>query len=126
MLRLRFEVFVLEQQSFYLDTDGRDLEPETRHLWIEDQNQIVAYLRVLADGPDGHCIGRVVTAPQARGRGLGALLVNHVASTTSGPLTLNAQAYLADWYLSLGYEATGEVFDEEDGIPHLPMALKRL
>ena len=86
----------------------------------------MAYLRVLADGPDEHCIGRVVTAPQARGKGLAALLVNHVASTTSGSLPLKAQAYLADWYLSLGYEATGEVFDEEDGIPHLPMALKRL
>ena len=117
---------MLEQQSFYLDTDGRDLEPETRHLWLEEQSQIVAYLRVLADGPNGHCIGRVVTAPQARGKGLAALLVNHVAATTSGSLTLKAQAYLADWYVSLGYEAAGEVFNEVDGIPHIPMALKRL
>ena len=71
--------------------------------------------------PDGcHRIGRVVTGPAARGRGLATELLRHVHGTTPGRLVLDAQTYLEDWYLTLGYTRTGPDFDE-DGIPHLPM-----
>ena len=68
---LRSEVFVVEQAAAYLDLDGRDLEPGTRHLWVEDDGVPVATLRVLDDG-DVWRIGRVATArcaPWARAGG---------------------------------------------------------
>lgn len=123
LLRLRGDVFVVEQTCPYPDLDGRDTEPGTMHHWIAGhagEPVIVAYLRTLAE-PDGTTrIGRVVTAPSARGRGLAALLVEHVGTTTAGPITLDAQSYLADWYRHLGYEVDGAEF-VEDGIPHVPM-----
>ena len=126
-LRLRGDVFVVEQACAYADLDGRDTEPGTMHHWIDERADsisdgpvIVAYLRTLAQ-PDGTTrIGRVVTAPAARGRGLAALLVEHVGTATAGTITLDAQSHLADWYRHLGYEVDGAEF-VEDGIPHLPM-----
>ena len=61
--QLRSLVFVVEQDCPYLDLDGRDLEPATVHLWVEDEaGTPVATLRLLDDG-DVARIGRVVTHP---------------------------------------------------------------
>ena len=69
ILRLRSEVFVVEQECAYGDIDGRDTEPGTRHVWFERDGEVRAYLRVLRD--DAHeRVGRVVTAKTARGAGL--------------------------------------------------------
>jgi ElaA protein len=68
LLKLRSEVFVVEQECVYLDPDGRDTEPATRHVWVEDAGTPVAYLRILDDG-DRARIGRVVVAKSARGTG---------------------------------------------------------
>lgn len=129
LLRLRCDVFVVEQACPYPDLDGRDTEPGTVHHWIaneriadddEDEGAVAAYLRTLTQ-PDGTLrIGRVATAPSARRRGLAAALVEHVSATTSGPITLDAQSHLAEWYRRLGYEICGDEF-VEDGIPHVPM-----
>src|SRR4051794_9682679 len=74
LLKLRTEVFVLEQNCVYVDMDGRDTEPTTRHLWFEHARQPVCYLRLLDD--DGTArIGRVVTAKHARGAGLAGELI---------------------------------------------------
>ena len=128
LLRLRCDVFVVEQACAYPELDGRDTEPATGHHWITDEAAdavagepvIVAYLRTLVEGDGTTRIGRVVTAPSARGRGLAALLVEHVGTVTAGPITLDAQSYLTDWYRDLGYEVDGPEF-VEDGIPHVPM-----
>src|SRR3954452_5684859 len=75
ILRLRVDVFVVEQKAAYPEIDGRDLLPTTRHIWLcqgelGDEEPVDSYLRVLAD-PDGvRRIGRVVTAASARGKGL--------------------------------------------------------
>lgn len=127
LLRLRCDVFVVEQACAYPELDGHDTDPGTTHHWIAsepdtdtDVPRIAAYLRTLTE-PDGTTrIGRVVTAPSARGHGLAALLVEHVGAVTTGPITLDAQSYLADWYRRLGYEVDGAEF-VEDGIPHVPM-----
>lgn len=74
ILRLRVDVFVVEQHSPYPDIDGRDTEPETAHLWFEEGGVPVAYLRVLRDGGEAR-IGRVCTAATHRGTGLGARLM---------------------------------------------------
>jgi ElaA protein len=117
---LRSAVFVVEQDCPYLDLDGRDLEPTTRHLWVEQDGVPVAVLRLLFDG-DAVRIGRVATAPTARGRGLAAQLVG-AAIELAGEraVVLDAQSHLVDWYAALGFTPSGPGF-VEDGIPHTPM-----
>ncbi|MCE1178057.1 MAG: GNAT family N-acetyltransferase [Micrococcales bacterium] len=118
---LRESVFVVEQDCPYQELDGRDLEPATRHLWCaDDAGEPTAYLRVLQDGETAR-IGRVLTRPDHRGRGLAAELM-HAAHAEIGerPVVLDAQAHLVDWYAALGYAPSGRGF-VEDGIPHLSM-----
>jgi ElaA protein len=118
---LRSEVFVVEQAAAYLDLDGRDLEPGTRHLWVEDAGVPVATLRVL-DDRDAWRIGRVVTARSHRGRGLAAALVRAALVECGGrPVVLDAQSHLTDWYAAFGFLADGAEYVDEDGIPHTPM-----
>ena len=118
--RLRAEVFVVEQQCFYQDLDGRDLEPATRHVWVADGDDPVGYLRVLDEG-DHLRIGRVLVAAPHRGRGLADRLMQaaleQVGSRTS---VLAAQSHLSDWYTRYGYVRDGDDF-VEDGIQHTPM-----
>ena len=120
ILRLRGDVFVVEQQCVYTDIDGRDAEPATRHHWISAEATIAVYARTLSEPEGATRIGRVVTAPGSRGAGLAARLVNHITDTTSGPIELDAQSHLVDWYHRLGFTVVGPEF-VEDGIPHVPM-----
>lgn len=125
ILRLRSEVFVVEQSCVYPDVDGRDVEPETRHVWIEGPDQrVIAYARCLSDGPGRWRIGRVVTAPAHRGEGHATRLVAHLVDSVEGEVILDAQSYLLEWYNNLGFSQTGDEF-LEDGIPHIPMRSSR-
>lgn len=124
LLRLRGDVFVVEQRCAYPDLDGRDTEPATEHRWVaadDDPADVRAYLRVL-DDPRGRRIGRVVTAVASRGQGLAALLVDGVVADEGGraALVLDAQSHLAGWYARRGFVRDGDDF-VEDGIPHTPM-----
>jgi ElaA protein len=120
LLRLRSEVFVVEQECAYLDPDGRDLEPGTLHVWLEDGGEPAAYLRVLADG-DRARIGRVVVAKTARGGGHAATLMRRALELIGDRTSvLDAQSYLVDFYERFGYTPAGAEF-VEDGIPHVPM-----
>lgn len=122
ILKLRADVFVVEQKCAYGDLDGRDTEPGTRHVWLSRGDEILAYLRILDDG-DAERIGRVVVAPAARGSGYAARLMDE-ALTVIGSRTsvLEAQAYLVHFYGKYGYQQTGPEY-LEDGIPHIPMRL---
>jgi ElaA protein len=120
ILRLRVDVFVVEQQCPYPEIDGRDDEPATRHVWwAEPGGPPVAYVRVL-DEDGARRIGRVVTARERRGERLAETLVRHVLASSEGPWVLDAQAHLAGWYRGLGFSVTGPEF-LDDGIPHVPM-----
>jgi ElaA protein len=125
---LRSDVFVVEQDCPYLDLDGRDLAPGTRHVWIERGGAPVATLRVLDDAgvDDGALrIGRVATARGWRGRGLAARLVTSVVEGAGErDVVLDAQSHLVDWYAAFGFTPSGPGF-VEDGIPHTPMRLSR-
>ena len=121
ILALRADVFVVEQDCVYADPDGRDLEPDARQLWIEQDSSVIATLRVLRD-PDGTArIGRVATARSARGSGLAAALMRRALELAGeGEIVLGAQSYLVDWYRRFGFERDGADY-VEDGIPHVPM-----
>ncbi|WP_343073824.1 GNAT family N-acetyltransferase [Phytoactinopolyspora mesophila] len=122
ILRLRVDVFIVEQECPYADLDGRDREPGALHVWFEKSGEPVAYLRVLEE-PDGAArIGRVVVAPGSRGNGLASALMRAAIDRLGGRASrLHAQAYLADFYTRYGYVVTGPEF-LDDGIPHVPMA----
>jgi ElaA protein len=120
ILKLRSDVFVVEQECAYPDIDGRDTEPQTRHLWLERDGAIRTYLRILGDG-ELQRIGRVVTAADARGSGLAArLLAEALTIIGDRPSALDAQAHLKNFYAKFGYQQTGPEY-LEDGIPHVPM-----
>lgn len=123
LLKLRVDVFVVEQRSPYPELDGRDMEAGTRHLWVSDADAAppLAYVRTLAEADGSTRIGRVATAPEARGKGLARQLV--VAALDLAPGTthvLDAQRYLVGFYEGLGFTPSGPEY-VEDGIPHVPM-----
>ena len=125
LLKLRADVFVVEQACAYPDLDDLDHEPGTRHVWWDEGSGPLAYLRVLAQEDGSRRIGRVVTATTARRRGLAERLIRHVIDDDTAigvPVVLDAQAHLEEWYRRLGFETTGPVFIE-DGIAHVPMQL---
>jgi len=123
ILRLRVDVFVVEQTCPYPELDGRDAEPATVHLWHQDEDgAVLSTIRVLANGED-RAIGRVATARSARGRGLSAELVRRGIELCAGrTVDIGAQAYLESWYERFGFRRSGPDY-VEDGIPHLPMRL---
>ncbi|WP_041795646.1 GNAT family N-acetyltransferase [Modestobacter italicus] len=126
ILRLRVDVFVVEQTCPYPELDGRDTEPGTVHLWYaDDAGTTLATIRVLENGDD-RAIGRVATAVGARGRGLSARLIRRGIELCGGrTVDIGAQAYLESWYERFGFVRSGPDY-LEDGIPHLPMRLHRV
>jgi len=123
LLRLRVEVFVVEQACPYPELDGRDLDPSTVHLWLTPDDAptgVLAYLRLLTEGPQ-YRIGRLCTARSVRGAGLAGVLMR-AALDEVGPAVcvLDAQSHLAGFYASFGFEVAGEEF-VWDGVPHVPM-----
>ncbi len=125
LLQLRAEVFVVEQACVYLDPDGHDLEPTTTHLWVPGPgSHVAAALRVQpARLGAGWRIGRVVTAPTHRNRRFAAALLTAALDRFDPPVELDAQSRLVDWYEHFGFEVAGAEFIE-DGIAHVPMALR--
>ena len=130
ILRLRSEVFVVEQDCVFLDMDGKDLQVQTEHLMAWENGALLAYCRLLEPAlNDGQAvIGRVITAPAARGTGLGHELMrrakDEVARLWPGqPVYLGAQARLRAYYAGHGFVPVTEEYIE-DGIPHVGMLLR--
>lgn len=122
ILRLRSEVFIVEQNCVYQDLDGRDVEDTARHLWTcDDAGQVVGCLRVLEEGNHLARIGRVVVGRAARGTGVAdRLMWTAVQAIGERPSILSAQAHLEGFYARFGYRRSGANF-MEDRIPHAPM-----
>jgi ElaA protein len=121
LLRLRCTVFVVEQECAYLDLDGRDVEPGTRHLWFAGPDGPVAYLRLLSEPGGVIRVGRVAVAKAARGSGLaGRLMEEALALIGDRPCVLDAQSHLVGFYARYRFAVTGPEY-VEDGIPHVPM-----
>lgn len=121
MLRLRVDVFVVEQQCPYPELDGRDLESSTRHFWIDSADGVLGYLRVLEEADGSFRIGRVCTSSTGRGLGLGKKLMRAaVAEVRKSTALLSAQTYALDFYRSFGFVERGERY-YEDGIEHVDM-----
>ena len=132
ILKKRQEFFVVEQKICYLDVDGKDLY--SIHFWYpgETSQDILAYLRMVPEKAKKEVsIGRVLTTPSARGKGLARQLTKEAFAYwrlhyQTWALHLHAQEYLRGFYESLGFEVTGPVFcyPDEDPLPHVPMVYK--
>lgn len=122
LLRLRVDVFVVEQKCPYPEIDGRDLEPTTRHVWATSlDGRVAGCLRVLAEDDGVQRIGRVCTADFARGTGVGGQLMRAAMdSLGAAECVLDAQTYAIGFYARFGFAPEGEEY-LEDGIPHITM-----
>ncbi len=128
IISLRERVFVVEQNCVYLDCDG--IDRNSWHLSGYAGGSLAAYLRVVMPGIKykEHALGRVVTAPEARGSGYGKDLTREAlarvhAQFGASPIRISAQAYLEKFYGSFGFTRQSEEY-LEDGIPHIEMLRK--
>lgn len=127
LLRLRVDVFVVEQKSSYPEIDGQDLLASTRHFWIPGEldgtnpKGIAGCLRMLAEPGGVVRIGRVCTAVWARGTGLGVRLMTAAMDVAgNAECVLHSQTYVQDFYARFGFRTEGDEFDD-DGIMHITM-----
>lgn len=125
ILRLRNEVFVVEQQCVFQDADDKDLQCFHLVGWVN--NELAAYARLVPAGLSYSeiSIGRIITSPCYRGRGYGKELMQQAISFcyqlfNEQPIKIGAQLYLQRFYEDFGFEQSGEVYDE-DGIDHIHM-----
>ncbi len=127
ILQLRNEVFAIEQNCVYPDMDNKD-QPSV-HLMGRNDNKLVAYTRIIPPGIAYRepSIGRVVTSSLVRRSGSGRELMQRSIQLVhelygDQPVKIGAQLYLKDFYASLGFRQTGEIY-LEDGIEHIEMLL---
>jgi len=126
ILRLRSDVFVVEQNCVFLDQDNKD--QECYHIMCWDNHNLVASTRLVPKGvsyPDYHSIGRVVNNKAYRGLGLGKALMEYSINESikkfgNGPIKIGAQLYLKKFYESIGFVQTSDIYIE-DGIDHIEM-----
>jgi ElaA protein len=127
ILRLRSEVFVVEQNCVFLDMDNKDFFCD--HLMGWRENILVGYSRIVPAGIsyEETSIGRIVSSPGARGLGIGRELMQQGIETLymlhgKRDIRIGAQYYLKAFYGSFGFVQTGEIYPE-DGIDHIEMLL---
>lgn len=129
IMRLRNEVFVVEQNCVYQDADDKD--EKCRHLCGWDGENLVAYTRIIPPGVSYNVasIGRVVTSPKYRNTGAGRKLMEESINKTFSEfnckeIKIGAQVYLTKFYQSLGFLQCSDEY-LEDGIPHIEMILRK-
>ena len=128
IIKLRQEVFILEQTCLYRDLD--DLDQDSHHLCAWQDSELYAYLRAV---PPGLCyaesaLSRIVVSPAARGMKLGGELVRRGIALNhqlwpGQDIRIGAQAHLQAFYRELGFVTDSDVY-EEDGILHVKMLLQ--
>jgi ElaA protein len=127
LLKLRVDVFVVEQTCPYPELDEKDRHPETRHLMGVKDGELVACARLLSAGVSypSASIGRVATRQSFRGKGAGKLLMQRAIEECEGlwpnqDIEIGAQEYLKAFYGYFGFVPTSDMYLEDD-IPHIDM-----
>ncbi len=125
ILKLRSEVFVVEQKCSYVDMD--DIDYDALHIYFKEENNIIAYLRLfmINESEKTAKIGRVISAKRRGGIGTKLLKEGILAAKKelcANILIVDAQSYVKDFYAKSGFI---EISDEflETGIPHVRMEL---
>jgi len=124
LLRLRVDVFVVEQQCAYPELDGRDLEPRARHYWLGGPGHpepVIGCVRLLKEPDGGYRVGRLCVTPEVRGHRLGRQLMDAVlAEVGAGSCVTDSQLPHVGFYERYGFVVDGEPFDW-GGVRHVPM-----
>ena len=127
LLKIRVDVFVVEQQCAYPEIDGHD--QASLHLLSIQDGEIAAYARLVPAGEkyEQASIGRVLVAPSKRNSGVGRELVSQAIEKImeewdAKEIKLQAQSHLQSFYESFGFQPISEVYDD-GGIPHVDMLL---
>jgi len=127
IIKLRIEVFIVEQNCVFQDADDKDQKSHHFMGWIGDE--LAAYTRLVPKdiSYDKPSIGRVVTSPKYRRSGIGKeLMIKSIESAYNlwgkQPIQIGAQLYLQKFYESLGFIVSGPIY-LEDGIEHVEMLL---
>jgi ElaA protein len=127
ILRLRSEVFVVEQNCVFLDMDNKDFYCD--HIMGWKENMLLGYSRIVPPGIsyEESSIGRIVSSPAGRGMGVGRELMQQSIQTLyrihgKRDIRIGAQYYLKEFYESYGFVQTGDIYPE-DGISHIEMLL---
>ena len=122
ILKLRAEVFVVEQDCVYNDLDDRD--QMALHLFLKDGDEIIAVSRILPENVafDDMAIGRLIVKENYRGRGIATEIMKKaidyiVNDLKKDRIRLSGQAYLVKFYEGLGFVKVSDVY-LEDGIDH--------
>ena len=125
LMRVRQEVFIVEQNCPYLDADGKDIY--CQHLIGYVDGEVAAYARIVPPHVSYNepSIGRVITTAKYRTGGYGKLLMQKAITETINTygavdIRIGAQLYLKKFYESFGFLQQGDVYDE-DGIDHIIM-----
>ena len=126
ILKLRSEVFVVEQNCIYQDLDGKD--ELAIHLFYKKKNEIIAYTRIFKKGDyykENPSIGRVVVSKKERGKEIGKSIMKESIlyiknNYNNESIELSAQKYLDKFYKELEFYSQGDDY-LEDGIPHQRM-----
>ncbi|WP_222356417.1 GNAT family N-acetyltransferase [Rhizobium leguminosarum] len=129
LLRMRVDVFVVEQNCPYPELDGKDID--ALHLRLLEGAELLGAARILKpyEPQDPSKIGRVVVSPDHRGKRLGDVLMSEAIAACERlypeiPIALSAQAHLRRFYESFGFSAVSQEY-LEDGIPHIDMVRKQ-
>lgn len=127
ILRVRSEVFVVEQNCIYQDCDNKDIG--AYHLFAVENERVIAYLRILEKHVSyvEASIGRVLTSENYRGTGAGKIAmmkaINFIKnSLNENKIRISAQEYAVKFYNNVGFEVVSEAYLEDD-IPHVEMLL---
>lgn len=124
ILKLRQDIFIIEQECNYEDIDN--IDPISEHIYLKDNEKLIAYSRIVPAGTkyDHPSIGRVIVEKNYRGSGLGKEIVKRslILLTERGIRTvyIEAQSHLQSFYESLGFQKISESYPI-DGISHIKM-----
>lgn len=124
VLKLRQDIFIIEQDCIYPDID--ELDPVSEHLLLLKKNKLIGYLRIVPAEKKFKevSLGRIAIDMSERGTGLGRLLVKKgmkiVLERGYHSIRIEAQTHLVEFYSGLGFKTTSKPYDL-DGIPHSEM-----
>lgn len=124
ILKLRQDIFIVEQNCIYKDID--DLDPHSEHIFLKDEKETIAYARIVPAGKkfEHASIGRIVVKKSQRGKGYGIEVVKRAIEILYArdvdTVLIEAQNHLQAFYESLGFEKVSDPYPV-DGIPHVKM-----
>ena len=127
ILKLRQDIFIVEQNCVYEDIDG--LDDVSKHLLLKVGKELAAYSRIVPPKVKFNeiSIGRIVVREEFRSSGYGKKIVlesiDRIVEAGHKSIRIEAQAHLLQFYKNLGFRSAGDTYIV-DGIPHLQMVWK--